>query len=377
MLTRLLNKKFVAGLICLILLSFLCLLAARDYFNLKENSKNYTANAVDTISRRIETLFVEINSFPGTAANDILFLSGLSSLNNLIRETKVQEKKSFEKELESDLLRFIKENPAYYQLFYVDEYGDEVVKVEISRTATLKLNGQYKIITKNELQNRRGQYYFGEAIKLEEGEVLISEIDLSTKDGELENRGTQEFVDYIPILTYATTVFDKNNKRAGIMVANVYADYFLEDIRSFQGGGELTFLVNQDGYYITHPDESKEFGNLTGSGDNFLDDYPDISEKILFDYQKRQLRDKNSIFTYRHIHPSEGSFEIYRGFEKVFGKSPEKDFYWVLVNVSEDNYISKTIGNLEKRFLLFFVFCLFVIFSIIGLICLLISKKCK
>ena len=75
---------------------------------------------------------------------------------------------------------------------------------------------------------------------------------------------TVENPEYVPVIRYAMPVFSDNGDRKGAVVFNVYADYFLEDIRRLNKEGDTSFLIDNRGYYLAHSNKSKEF-SFSGS----------------------------------------------------------------------------------------------------------------
>ena len=107
----------------------------------------------------MQTVFWEINSFPGNASDEILFLSRLSCFNDSISS----DGKAFRKEnIEKDFLSFLKQSSAYYQVRYIDELGEEIVRVDFdpstsfdsTQDRSLGAGGYYKIVKPSELQDK-------------------------------------------------------------------------------------------------------------------------------------------------------------------------------------------------------------------------------
>ncbi len=365
------SKKIVVGFICLLFVMLLGSLTIESYFNLSQNLKIYNDKLIDVIDQRMTSLFSEINNFPRTAADDILFLSALSCLEELtsfsIDKTTNDLAKIFDDLLTRNFLEFLKVNTAYYQLRYIDENGQAVVRVEFD-------GNNYKVISKNELQNKKDKYYFKQTIRLDKKEIFISPIDLNIENGEIENRGTEDNPTYVPVIRYGTPVFDNQGNKKGIIIANVYADYFLEDIRRFQRPRENVFLVNEKGYYLAHPDRDKEFAFMFDRDDNFYNDYPEIPKGILSDFSKRKIETDDFIFSFRRIYPTISSFEVYQGSEKILGENSENNYFWVLISASEKGELNKAPEGLEKNYLLSLLFSWIIVLIIIVLVFVLAFK---
>lgn len=361
------HKKFFVGLISIFFLVLLIFLIANSYSNMNRDLEVYTASEIDMINQRMISLYFEINSFPRDAGDDILFLSKLSNLRDVADSVEGESRTNTIKNLENDFLEFMKGSIAYYQLRYIDKEGNEIVRVDYDGNV-------HKIIPQDELQNKRDRYYFSETINLDEGDVFISPLDLNIEHGELENRGTKENPEYVSVMRYATPVFSGDGTPKGVVISNIYVDYFLEDIRRFQREGESVFLINSNGYYLAHPDREKEFAFMLGGEDNFYNDYSEISKEVLSDFSKKNFRTDDLIFSFKQIYPTAGNFGIHSGSERIFGDDPEGNYYWVLVSVSEKTGITETLENLKNNYLFFSLFLGIIILINIVLVFIVVFK---
>ena len=89
-----------------------------------------------------------------------------------------------------------------------------------------------------------------------------------------------------------------------ILIFNVYADFFLEDIRRMMGEGEISFLVNNDGYYLAHPDKSKEYSFMFDGSNSITSDYGPIGNEIISELDNTHLENEDYVFTFRHLYPT-------------------------------------------------------------------------
>ncbi len=353
---KFINRKFLVGLICILFLALSAFLITDGYFNLNRDIKLYSAERMDVIDYRMTSLLSEINIFPQYIGDDLVFLSKLSSLKKIIfREEKAED--SPLEDLENDFLEFLKQSDSYYQLGYIDEEGNEVVKVEFNGNV-------YRIVPKENLENKKNVDYFNKTIEFDYREVFISKINLNMKGGEIESRNNE----YVPIILSAIPVFTDNMKKTGVIFLSYYVDYFLEDIRRSQREGEEVFLVNNEGFYLAHENREKEFGFVFGNEESIYNDYPGISKEILFDYNKRKFETDDLIFSFRYLYPTAGDFWIHKGSEKVFGENPEENYFWVLVIISDKNEVNKTIDGLNKEYIYFLLFSGLIVLIIILLV---------
>ena len=357
--TKFVGRKLLCGIILLLFIILFAFLITDGYFNLDRDIKISSADAVDIIDQRMASLLSEVNIFPQYAGDDLVFLSKLSSLKKVTSSK--ESNKNVVGDLENDFLEFLRESTAYYQLGYIDKEGNEIVKAEYDGKF-------YRIIPKEELESKKDADYFSKTFDFNEEEVFISQIYLNTKNREIENRGTAENPEYVPVILSAVPVFTDNGGKTGVVFLSFYADYFLNDIRNFQRPEEEIFLINEEGYYLAHPDREKEFAFVFGRDDNIYKDYPELSKEIIFDYDKRRFETDDLIFSFKYIYPTAGDFGVHKGSERIFGENTEENYFWILVSVSNKDEINDTIKELRSRYIYFLLFSGLIVFIIVLLI---------
>ena len=120
---RFFNKNFFIGLILLSLIILFSFLAIDGYSNLNKNLQIHNAGTINLIDQRMVSLFFEINNFPKSVGNDILFLSELSSMEQLINSNDKNIREQKISDVGKDFLGFLRENKVYYQ-FLVPVNGE-------------------------------------------------------------------------------------------------------------------------------------------------------------------------------------------------------------------------------------------------------------
>jgi hypothetical protein len=193
-------------------------------------------------------------------------------------------------------------------------------------------------------------------------------LDLNKENDILENRGGESFPEYVPTIRYATPVFDSKSNKRGILIFNVYADYFLEDIRRMSSKGDVSFLVDNKGYYLANPNRSKEFSFMFGEEERFDIDYPEVGGEILNNFDKRFIERGGKIFSFRYLYPTAGTFATYKGAEKIFGENPDNEYYWVLISVSDSSLVNGNIENIKSEFVVSVLFSAMMILLVVVLL---------
>lgn len=358
----LIGKKTFISLILILFLILFLILMIHSYFDFRLREKIHTSDTKDMIDQRMKSLLFQMSIFPEYIGNELLFLSRLSSLKGVLDPLG----SDCLGDLESDFLEFIERGTSYYQLRYINENGDEVVRVEYDGIS-------HKIIPKDKLQNKKHRYYFKEASNLSSGEIYLSELDLNIEHKKIENRGTDNNPIYVPTLRIATPVFKKNGTRGGVVLLNIYADYFLDDIRAAQRDDEEIFLINKDGFYLSNPDKDKEFVFMFGGNANFFNDYPEVSKDTILDHHKRGFETAQNIFSFRYVHPTLGDVGLINISDKS-SRDKSEEYYWVLVAVSDKEILDKATDSLKNSYFSFLLFLGTIIIAIIMLIFMLVFK---
>ncbi len=232
-------------------------------------------------------------------AADTFFLTGFSGL-------RIAESTGDFSGVEADFLSFAAVKKDFDQLRFINNSGMEIVRVN-SR------NGVTEAVPRDELQNKSNRYYVIEGMRLSQGEIYVSPLDLNIERGEVENPR-------VPMMRFVSPVYI-DDKRAGLIVINYRASQMLEDLESFGTQNQGRFLLlNQEGYYLASPDDDEEWGFM----------YPDgkLKRYSLSDPEKWKSIYSND--TYLH-ESTEGivSSRIIRPLSRL----GNDEYYWYAVNI--------------------------------------------
>ncbi len=215
-------------------------------------------------ARQIETFLDGINS-------DVRYLAHLNSLNEYLDAAAgdnlvVMER--WRRQMEQDFLIFASSHPAYYQVRYLDASGQEIARVDTR-------SGGAVIVPKEQLQDKSDRYYFIEGAQMPPGDVYISPLDLNREHGELEQP-------LHPVIRYVTPVY-RNDVFQGVVVVNVEGESLLKFVQPSPDPDNLLAMVDQQGYYLAHPDPARRWGGPTDldTGESLRRDYPDVSDEVL------------------------------------------------------------------------------------------------
>ncbi|RMF27894.1 MAG: hybrid sensor histidine kinase/response regulator, partial [Chloroflexi bacterium] len=226
---------------------------------------------IESARSNVEQHAQQIAGFLESVRGDVLYLAHLDSLQRLLQARAQGDDEGvayWRTQLARDFLIFSAARPTYYQVRYLDETGREVVRVDSDGRLS-------RIIPQDKLQDKSHRYYFQETIKLGPGEIYVSPLDLNREHGQIE-------VPYRPVIRYATPIYVGNALR-GIVIINVYADYFLRFLYEQGPQKGMLLMVDQDGYYLAHPDPTRRWGGPVDLNTEYglWRDYPDAASQVL------------------------------------------------------------------------------------------------
>ena len=167
--------------------------------------------------------------------------------------------------MEREFRRFAENREIYEHVRFLNNAGDEVIRIDTS------LDGVSSIVPQSELHKKEDtnftveSSYFTQAHQLSSGEIFESPLDLDIDDGQIE-------IPYEPVIRLGTPLVI-NTQTKGVVLANVYAEKFLDPLSA---SGSDTFLVDANGYYLFHPDESKLWGEELNTDTTINKDFPDL-----------------------------------------------------------------------------------------------------
>jgi methyl-accepting chemotaxis protein len=199
---------------------------------------------------------------------DLIFLSDVPPVQGIIRAREGggldrEQNSSYEiwvQRLNGIFKATMKNNSAYMQLLYLNEKGEEMVRVDSDgRNIT--------VIPPNNLENKLEQAFFQETSKLTDREVYTSSLQLNKERGAIATP-------YQPVLEYGMPIFDAMGQRKGMLMSKVSAQTVLDMIKNFQLNQTTeVMLVDQDGYYLSHKNPEKQWGFDLNHNETIFNDY--------------------------------------------------------------------------------------------------------
>lgn len=217
---------------------FLCLFSFlfSIFYFYKHSESEIKINQIKTeqsalISAQKKYIAMTLNSI----GKDLLLLSDFIEINKAYQ----RHDKKLIKLAELNTLALSLRQGLYDQLRYLDLDGNEIIRINYN-------DGVPAIVSKDHLQNKRNRYYFKDSLKLHDGEIYISILDLNIEHGEIE-------LPYKPMIRLATPVFDEYGKKRGVVVLNYLAEHLLDGLKIFSlEERNHHMLINSDDYFLIY-----------------------------------------------------------------------------------------------------------------------------
>jgi PAS domain S-box-containing protein len=212
---------------------------------------------------------------------DAYYLAG----QGVLRDFLAQGDKESLRHVEAEYLAFAKHRQFFDQIRFIDLGGQEVIRVDLKGAAP-------ELVPADRLQNKADRYYTTETLKLDRGQVFISQLDLNIEQGAIEQP-------IKPTIRVGTPVFDATGAKRGIIVINYLAQRILERVDELRSAVANIWVLNSEGYWLLGPQENA-FAFMYPERDDmtFAAAYPDIWRQMQAAPMAGQLTNELGRFTY-------------------------------------------------------------------------------
>jgi hypothetical protein len=184
---------------------------------------------------------------------------------------------------------FARRKPQYMQLRYLNDQGMEVIRIN-------NRYGEQQIVPRYELQDKKSRYYFKEAIKLEQGAIYISPLDLNIEKGVIE-QPTQ------PTIRFATPVVDGYGVKRGVLIINYNPEEFLQRIKEiFATKMGQAVMLNSQGYWLLGRPEEQLWGFMYGRDETYENQHPDVWSAMTSS-DKGSFYNDDGLFVFQKTYP--------------------------------------------------------------------------
>ncbi len=216
----------------------------------------------------LETENLRLNQSINTLRQDVLFLSNTPPISGIVRAALNRgfdprygnTSKVWEERLQQIFSVFSNAHQGYYQIRYIGmaDGGREIVRID-------NRAGKIEVTPPARLQAKGDRDYFKATLGLRAGEVYLSDFNLNREGGVIEQP-------YHPVLRAATPVFTPSGEIFGMVVVNMDVGSLLKSAISDLPGVQ-TYITNESGQHLLHPDSRQAFKFELGSKDKITTDF--------------------------------------------------------------------------------------------------------
>jgi PAS domain S-box-containing protein len=227
-------------------------------------------------------------------------------------------------EVRNQFITFAGIKSIYYQLRYIDRFGDEMFRIR-QRGST------FVMVPEEELSTGRFTFYFLLTDSLASGQVAFIPVELMTPWGEL-----------LPAISYASRIEDQQGSLAGIFIADVFAKELFRIIESGIGlnPGKTLAIVNNDGNYLYHSKKKSDWNRLLATRENeslWTDYSPTTGRSILGGESGVLEDDPDEIVAYAPLFlsslPAGHAYYLFESVDKSVITAPAKQFTFIFAGL--------------------------------------------
>lgn len=326
-------RLFIPGIILFI---FVSLLVFWIYLRGEESTIRAREHAV------LDLTAAALIQDSSTVISDLHYLRNSLTLKRYINQTDLWALRDLQDELQT----FIETKEDYYQIRYIDKSGYEIVKV-------IRKDDKVHSVEDNQLQDKSSHKYFTNTIRLKDGEIYISALDLNVERGVVEKP-------LQPVVRFSTPITDDIGQRHGLLVVNYRASKLLnaagEKLKVSLGENHL---VNKAGYWLISPDPQKAWGFVLPHAHSFAADYPSVWQHVK-QTDHGLIKVQGETYLVHTIHPIEEISTLTNNSGRIYGdRTGEHDsqlYEWKLISKISTSQLSFISPQLKIFILLFFTF---------------------
>ncbi|MDZ8091656.1 MAG: ATP-binding protein [Nostoc sp. DedQUE05] len=248
--------------------------------------------------------------------------------------------------LSQEFLLFSGYKKLYDQIRFLDRSGKEIVRVNFNQ-------GEPAIVPEEKLQVQAKRYWFNDTLRLNQGQVFVSPLDLNIERGQVEQP-------LKPMIRFGTPVFDRRGQKRGIVVLNYFGAKLLDNLdRAFASASSQGMLLNADGYWLKGAKPEDEWGFMFPDCKNctFGRAFPQAWQQIS-QQESGQFQTAEGMFTFTTVYPLVEGQKSSTGAGQAFAPSQNqidpKSYHWKIVSrVSPETLTTKSNRFLNQLLLLY------------------------
>ena len=165
--------------------------------------------------------------------------------------------------LQAEYVAFARHRQFFGQLRFIDMSGREVVRVD-------RKGDGVALAPPDQLQDRAGEAYTIETLKLDRGQIHVSDLALNVEQGAVEQPTT-------PVLRVGAPVFDGTGAKRGIIVIDYLGQRILDRVSELRDAIADIWIIDAQGYWLLGPkDDVFAFMYPERQDRTFAAAYPDV-----------------------------------------------------------------------------------------------------
>lgn len=233
--------------------------------NLQTNAINMHITKVSLLSERIEHRL-------STISNDLAYLGDSNALNLYISSSNNQASHSRRlllNNLRSSLLKFSKQKTIFREVSFIDKTGTELVKIIRNGTTS-------KALSDTHLINVRDSKTFIETMKLDSGEIYVSDYQLK------RDEDNKIVTPHQPELIYSMAIADELDTNIGTLLLSLDTTFIDNLIKKELDDDTQLYFIDSNGFFYFHNENDKRWGqtNNLATDESLFTQHPPLKDKV-------------------------------------------------------------------------------------------------
>jgi PAS domain S-box-containing protein len=194
--------------------------------------------------------------------------------------------------LAAEYVALVQHRQFFDQLRLIDTAGQEIMRVDRKADTA-------ELVPADQLQSQADRSHTKETLKLDRGQVFVSQLELNVERGVIEQPVK-------PTIRVGAPVFDSAGTKRGIVVINYRAQRILEGVKVLGEDIAGIWLLNADSYWLLGPTQEDSFAFMypARKGRTFAAAYPDVWQQMLAAPAFGQITNESGRFTYARAEAS-------------------------------------------------------------------------
>ena len=316
----------IIGVTFILVVGITTFVALREYQNETSTLEALERDRVESVKKYIETSIRSIGA-------DVEIAASHGDLKELVRSGDADSLRA----LEGEYLAMSASKGVYDQIRYLDETGQERARANYNK-------GEPYVVAEESLQNKKGRYYFDDAMALDDRTIFVSPFDLNIERGEIEQP-------IKPMIRFAKVVYNDSDEKKGIVLINYLGESLIGGMRdTHENADSNLLLMNKDGYWLVSDTPEHEWAFMYDDREDLTADnthpslWPVTQQKL-----SGTLKVKEGLYTFARVFPLDASQISSSGSGEAFAPSSEavhSDAYsWTIVSfVPSENIATGTVA---------------------------------